>query len=46
MSDTTGRIGWIDMTVDNAAELRSFYEAVAGRSHADVDACAAALYQA
>jgi len=36
MSDTTGRIGWIDMTVDNAAELRDFYAAVVGWSHEDV----------
>lgn len=30
MSETTGKIGWIDMTVENAAELRDFYAAVAG----------------
>jgi predicted enzyme related to lactoylglutathione lyase len=30
MSDTTGKIGWIDMTVGNAAELRDFYAAVVG----------------
>ncbi len=30
MSKDVGRIGWIDMTVDNAAETRDFYAAVVG----------------
>lgn len=30
MSKDVGRIGWIDMTVDNAAEMRDFYSAVVG----------------
>jgi predicted enzyme related to lactoylglutathione lyase len=36
MSDTTGKIGWIDMTVDNAAELRDFYAAVVGWNFEEV----------
>jgi len=36
MSDTTGKIGWIDMTVGNADELRDFYAAVVGWSHEEV----------
>ena len=30
MSDTVGKIGWIDMTVDDADAIRAFYEAVVG----------------
>ena len=30
MSDNIGKIGWIDMTVDNASGLRDFYEKVVG----------------
>lgn len=31
MSDSrTGAIGWIDLTVDNAEEIRKFYETVTG----------------
>jgi uncharacterized protein len=30
MRDQTGKIGWIDMTVDDAAGLRDFYADVAG----------------
>ena len=30
MSEQTGRIGWIDITVDDADGLRDFYAAVAG----------------
>ena len=30
MSDDVGKIGWIDMTVENAEEVRDFYEAVVG----------------
>ncbi len=30
MSKDVGRIGWIDMTVDNASETRDFYAAVVG----------------
>ena len=37
MSDMTGKIGWIDMTVDNADGIRDFYKAVVGST--------AALYQ-
>ena len=36
MSDTKGKIGWIDMTVDNAAELRDFYAAVVGWNFEEV----------
>lgn len=30
MSDETGKIGWIDITVDDAEGLRDFYAAVVG----------------
>lgn len=30
MSKDIGRIGWIDMTVDNASDTRDFYAAVVG----------------
>lgn len=30
MSDDIGKIGWIDMTVDDASGLRDFYQAVVG----------------
>ena len=30
MSDNIGRIGWIDMTVDDASGLRDFYQQVVG----------------
>ena len=30
MTNNTGKIGWIDMTVDNAEELRDFYTNVVG----------------
>ena len=36
MSNNSGKIGWIDMTVENAAELRDFYSAVVGWRHEDV----------
>ena len=36
MSDSTGTIGWIDMSVDNADEVRDFYKAVVGWGHDDV----------
>ena len=36
MSDSTGKIGWIDMSVDNADEVRDFYKAVVGWGHEDV----------
>lgn len=36
MSDVTGKIGWIDMTVDDAERVRDFYEAVVGWGHDDV----------
>ena len=28
MSDMTGKIGWIDMTVDDANGVRDFYKAI------------------
>jgi len=30
MSDNVGKIGWIDMTVDDASGLRDFYQKVVG----------------
>ena len=36
MPDTTGKIGWIDMTVGNAGELRDFYAAVVGWAYDEV----------
>ena len=30
MSDNIGKIGWIDMTVDDASSLRDFYQQVVG----------------
>lgn len=30
MADDIGKIGWIDMTVDDASSLRDFYKAVVG----------------
>ena len=36
MSDTIGRIGWIDMTVDDASAVRDFYKAVVGWTSTDV----------
>jgi predicted enzyme related to lactoylglutathione lyase len=36
MSDNGGRIGWIDLTVDNADAVRDFYKAVVGWGHEDV----------
>jgi predicted enzyme related to lactoylglutathione lyase len=36
MADTTGKIGWIDMSVDNAESVRDFYKAVVGWGHEDV----------
>lgn len=30
MSDGIGKIGWIDITVDDATGLRNFYEKVVG----------------
>lgn len=36
MADTIGRIGWIDMTVENAEGIRDFYKAVVGWGHEDV----------
>ena len=32
----TGKISWVDMTVDDAEKLRDFYKAVAGWAHEDV----------
>lgn len=36
MSDDVGKIGWIDMTVDNASEMRDFYATVVGLMPEDV----------
>ena len=36
MSATTGKIGWIDMTVDDAEAIRDFYQRVAGWGHEGV----------
>ena len=36
MANTTGKIGWIDMSVDNAESVRDFYKAVVGWGHEDV----------
>ena len=36
MSDMIGKIGWIDMSVDDADSVRDFYKAVVGWGHADV----------
>ena len=38
MSDNSqvGKIGWIDMTVDDAEGVRDFYKSVVGWDHADV----------
>ncbi len=30
MSENVGRIGWIDMTTDDASGVRDFYQAVVG----------------
>lgn len=38
MNDSVlGKLGWLDMTVANASELKGFYEAVCGWSIAAVD---------
>ena len=37
MSDTIGRIGWIDMSVDDADGVRDFYKAVVGWESSDHD---------
>lgn len=36
MSKSTGKIGWIDMTVGNAPEVRDFYAAVVGWGYDEV----------
>lgn len=38
MSDAPqpGHVGWVDLTVDNAAEIRDFYRAVMGWEYRDV----------
>lgn len=36
MTATTGKIGWIDLTVDDATGIRNFYEAVVGWEHEEV----------
>ncbi len=33
---TSGRIGWVDLTVQDAVGVREFYEAVAGWTHVEV----------
>lgn len=37
MASNIGKIGWVDLTVDNAVELRDFYKAVVGFKAEDVD---------
>ena len=37
MADDIGKIGWIDMTVDNATDTRDFYATVVGLKPEDVD---------
>lgn len=39
MSDTSdvGKIGWIDMTLDDASGVRDFYKAVVGWESEDID---------
>lgn len=36
MSETTGKIGWIDMTVEAAPAIRDFYREVVGWGHDEV----------
>ena len=36
MTDDVGKIGWIDMTVANATEMRDFYSTVVGLKAEDV----------
>lgn len=36
MTNDVGKIGWIDMTVDNATEMRDFYVSVVGLRPEDV----------
>ncbi len=36
MSETIGKIGWVDMTVDDASTVRDFYKEVVGWGHEDV----------
>lgn len=36
MSEDVGKIGWIDMTIDNASDMRDFYSAVVGLVAEDV----------
>ena len=42
MADDIGKIGWIDMTVENATDTRDFYATVVGLKPEDVEASAAA----
>ena len=37
MAEGIGKIGWVDMSVDNADEVRDFYSAVVGLRAQDVD---------
>ncbi len=36
MTEDVGKVGWIDMTVDNASETRDFYATVVGLKPEDV----------
>lgn len=45
MADNIGKIGWIDMTVDDASGLRDFYQKVVGWKVEDPSGATAALYQ-
>lgn len=37
MADDVGKVGWIDMTVENATDTRDFYATVVGLKPDDVD---------
>ena len=37
MNKTIGAVGWIDLTIENAADIRDFYRDVVGWSSQDVD---------
>lgn len=37
MASNIGKVGWVDLTVDNAEEIRDFYSTVVGFKAEDVD---------
>ena len=45
MADNIGKIGWIDMTVDDTFGLRDFCQKVVGWNVDDPNGATAALYQ-